>query len=253
LNDFYDPTGFAVKLCEALNAEGIKFRLYGSCAIKLKCGENNPILNRFARCPKDIDGVICREDINRLRLFLLARKWDENIELMTNTDGHNLLFRSQKEKVLLDVSVDTLQYAQTLNIRDSINQDSPTLPAADLLLSKLQIPHLTQSDIIDLIALLQSLSVKNNNVDGIDLIRIENIASISWRWYKSITLSLKRLSDTVRDPSLSLEDYERQVISRHTEIIQQTIVCTRKTLMWKIRAAFGELLPWKNPVELPVE
>src|SRR6266568_5524191 len=131
-------------------------RLFGSCAIRIKCGQRSDILDRCKRRPKDIDCVIPRTDRNRFSELLSARGWEENVELTFQTDGYRLEFRNPDLNLTLDVSVDEIRFAQTLDVTRRITLDSPTLPTEDLLLTKLQIPELTPSDFIDIIALIDT-------------------------------------------------------------------------------------------------
>lgn len=242
---------YAIELCEYMASKGLTFRLFGSCAIRIKCGKELYILDNCNRPPpKDIDGIIRHEDWNRFRFLLLDRGWEENVELIAQTDGRRLQFRDPMQGIVLDVCVDVLQYAQTLNVRQSLERDWPTLPAADLLLSKLQIPELTSADLIDVMALIHALAIGNSDKREINIVRLIEITSKSWRWYKSVTVSLHFIKQAIDDTTVcQLPNTIRDRVSSQLNVIENAILSSKKTTSWKLRALIGEAVPWKNRVE----
>lgn len=240
---------YAVELCESAEAEGISLRLFGSCAIRIKCAQQSDILDRCNRHPKDIDCVIRHADRNRLRTMLLASGWQEKVELTAQTDGSRLEFRLLEPNVVLDVSVDVLRFAQTLDVRKRIELERPTLPAADLLLTKLQIPELTRSDFIDMIALIYAVPLGDADDRGINLHRIVDVTSRSWRWYKSVTVSLLAMDRELSASLCDLSESDRGVTRSRLRLIEKRILGARKTWWWKARSLIGEVLPWHDRVE----
>src|SRR6201995_4943390 len=72
----------------------------------------------------------------------------------------------------VDVMVDRLAMCHTLDFRPGFSQRPLTLPAADLLLSKLQIVELNAKDAHDIVHLLAGLPLDD---DGIDLGRFSQV------------------------------------------------------------------------------
>jgi hypothetical protein len=241
---------YAADLCRAAEADGISLRLFGSCAISIKCAQYCEIFNRCKRRPKDIDAVVRRTDRNRLRSMLLARGWEENLELTAQTDGNQLRFRDPKSNLPLDVCVDTLRFSQTLDVRKRIELDSPTLPVADLLLSKLQIRDLTISDLSDLIALLYAVPPNDSDANSIDLCRIVDVTRHSWRWYTSVMLSLQTVDQALGNSPCDLTHADQRLVGLRLKIIENRMVEAPKTLPWKMRSIIGQSLPWYDKVEI---
>ena len=184
----YKLITLAKDLCELSRDAGLSLRLFGSCAIFIKCEHNIHIFQAHKRYPKDIDGVILEQDRGQLRKLLVENGWHEDIELAAQTDGKRLTFYLNNNT--LDICIDKLQFAQTLNIKNRILIDYPTLPAADLLLTKLQIQHLTRNDIIDIYVLLVSLMIVKGDETEININRITSLTSSSWRWYQAVVSSI---------------------------------------------------------------
>lgn len=239
---------YAVSLYSLSEAEGIPLRLFGSCAIRIKCAKHADILDQCNRHPKDIDCVIRRASRNRLRAVLLARGWQENVELTAQNDGRRLQFKCSNQNIILDVSVDVLRFAQTLDVRKGFELDGPTLPAADLLLSKLQIRNLTPSDLIDMIALLHAVPI--DSADGIEVQRIVEITSRSWRWYKSVMVSFPAINRALAEPICNISKSDRDLVGSRLRLLESRIFSAPKTIWWKVRSFFGEMLPWYDSVEV---
>jgi hypothetical protein len=71
----------AVELSELTRNAGIVFRLFGSCAVFLKCTPRFAILEKNKRVIKDIDAVVSRRSLYDLRKLMLNQGWRELIEL----------------------------------------------------------------------------------------------------------------------------------------------------------------------------
>ena len=239
----------AIRLCEALKSTGVEFRLFGSCAIRLRCKTSTGILDRLNRHPKDIDGVVLLAGRNRLRAMLLDSGWEDDIQLMAQTDGQQMRFLHAQDRIVLDVSVDALRYCQTLDVRGRFGLDWPTLPLADLLLSKLQIHELATNDVVDILALVSAFEASELDDCSPHLSRVVSIASHSWRWYKSLTHSLSAAADAITSAQFRLNHDERSLIGSRIQMIQRTLITAPRTMSWQLRAMFGNVVPWYDQVD----
>src|ERR1700733_5401353 len=111
---------YATELCREAEGHNIPLRLFGSCAIRIKCRDYSDILDRCNRYPKDIDCVIPRACRKALRAMLLSSGWRENVELTAQTDGNQIQLSHSAHNLVLDVCVDALRFAQTLDVRKRI-------------------------------------------------------------------------------------------------------------------------------------
>lgn len=237
------------RLAELTRAEGIVFRLLGSCAVYIKCVESADILERNNRSIKDIDAVIARRDLYALRKVLRDDGWNEEIEVTALTDGARLRFGSNKHDVTLDIIVDCLQFNQTLWLSDRLLLDWPTISVTDLLLSKFQIADLTISDIIDVSALLNQFTMDRPDESGICLQRICSICGRSWRWHHAtLATCAKFTAGTILD-SITLSIEQRRTVDIRLNEIRDAVRSTPKSFAWLTRNLIGERIPWVTPVE----
>lgn len=237
-------------LCQLAEAEQLTVRLFGSCAIRIKCGDNAEIFDRCERQPKDIDCVIPNRDVKGLRSLLKANAWREDVELTAQTDGNRLRFTHRDHKIVLDVSVDVLHFAQKLDVTERLPLDKPTLPAADLLLSKLQIRELTAADVIDVVGLLYSVPLGDDPSHELEVGRLIQITTLSWRWYKAVQSAFTVIATTLKTPLCGLDPSARALVGSRITLIEHEIARAPKGFLWKARAKFGDMLPWYDNVEV---
>ena len=251
LSEAPNPRVFEVakELSGVTAGAGINFRLHGSSGIRAKLARALTILDRAKRQPKDVDGVILSEDREKLRKLLLSSGWLENVELTARSEGSRMRFAIPKERLVLDISVDALDFARRLDLRNRINLDWPTIPGADLLLGKLQIPRLSRGDIIDCVALLGGLAPTPGNESEINLDRLVEVASLSWRWYQATSLSLATIRDAAHGNEVDVTEDERNLVVSRIEDILSTIHRARKGVFWRLRAVIGDGLPWQTEVD----
>ena len=101
----------------------------------------------------------------------------------------------------VDVLVDTLEMCHRLEFGDRLALSTPTLPVADLLLSKLQVVKINRKDVLDALVLLAEHPLRDNDgartsTDGegaINLRRITSITSNDWGWWRTVTGNLDKL------------------------------------------------------------
>ena len=93
----------------------------------------------------------------------------------------------------VDVIVDRLDMCHTFEFADRLGVDRPTLPLAEMLLSKLQIAHINRKDILDLLALLSNYPLGPRDEGTINLTRITALTSTDWGWWRTLTGNLDKL------------------------------------------------------------
>jgi len=237
----------ALQLATQTRTEGISLRLFGSCAVYLKCTGGSDILEINQREVKDIDAVVLRQCLPKLRQVLRKNGWHEEIELTGLSDGQRLRFLGEGGTVL-DVTVDQLRFCQTLRLENRLSLDWPTIPITDLLLSKLQISDVARNDFVDMASLLNSFEVTPSSESEISLARISQQCSASWRWYHATTLACARLIK-ISAHDVRLSPSQQALIEERAYKISTAIKFVSKSFTWKIRSLLGEFVPWQSPVE----
>jgi hypothetical protein len=122
-----------------------------------------------------------------------------------------------------------------------------TLPATELLMTKLQIVRLNAKDRTDLYALLASCPVAPGDQRAIDPGRISALTCRDWGLHHTFELNLARLTDTVTVESVP-EDKRASVLSG-TAALLHAMNEAPKSRRWTMRARIGERKRWYEEPE----
>jgi hypothetical protein len=152
----------------------------------------------------------------------------------------------------VDVIVDRLVMCHTLELRGRLELDAPTLPAADLLLSKLQVVRLNEKDAIDIIVLLSAIPLADADRDAISTPRIVSVTSRNWGWWRTVVGNLATLREFIaegRAGAFGLGPDALATAADRLGKLQRMIVDAPKTARWRLRATVGERVRWYDEPE----
>lgn len=241
-----NPLEEAARLIDAAEAAGLALRLTGGVAIAtISPSALRPPLQRGYG---DIDFVARRGDVRAVEDLFGGLGYFPEEEFNSLHGKHRLFFIDRENGREADVFVDTIDACHTLPLADRLELAPRTIPAADLLLSKLQVVDTNFKDHQDAIALLADHElVEEDGASGISLERICAICAADWGWWKTVTM--------VAAPTLELAerlagagevdpvagDRLRQIVDR--------LETTPKSRKWKLRARVGERVRWHEEPE----
>ena len=231
----------------------MRARLFGSCAIWLLCEAETSVLEAVHRVPKDVDVVVEVGSVPQMIDVLSSNGWVQDREVRVWSEGTRLRFRQPAlGRLLLDVSVDFLRFAQILDLRGRLAIHGTCIAPTDLLLSKLQITQKTYHDHGDVIALLSSHSIGPNERDELNRERVDNVRSSSWRWDMALQRAREECTEWNRifTPDAGLP----QLDSAKNRLFEVLDVKDRRVrgIRWYLGAALGRLTGvWFDEVEQP--
>ena len=101
----------------------------------------------------------------------------------------------------VDVLVDNLEMCHKFDFGDRLSKSTPTLPLAELLLSKLQVVKINRKDVLDALVLLAEHPLAQDDgapdsrhgQGAINVPRILSFTSNDWGWYRTVTGNLTTL------------------------------------------------------------
>jgi hypothetical protein len=237
----------AIRLIRTLKDSNISAKLFGSCAMWHIAERSRPLLFSAGRFPEDIDLVVRHSDLPTLLSFLKRAGWIEDEWLRANSGGSRARFSQPNLSMpILDVWVGKLRMAQTLDIEESMDLCEVSLPITDLVLSKLQIHHLTSKDALDLLALLNAFEFSGDPCRRLDSERISSIVYNSWGWYHSIEQSARefvQFSQQMKSQS-TIDELQSANISKVLDSILDVSASTPKTVLWYLRRLIGHKIQW---------
>jgi hypothetical protein len=248
-----DPLAEALRVVEAADARGLLVRLMGGMAIRAHAPGWTA---RTRRTEVDLDFVTSSRD--RAAFFQLLEA-----EGYTPDRQHNALFGRKQgyfvdvpRKRPVDVLVDTLEMCHRLDFSDRLALSTPTLPVADLLLSKLQVVKINRKDVLDALVLLAEHPLRDDDgarqategAGAINVRRIVSVTSNDWGWWRTVTGNLDKLGQYL-EVELQPGDLEvgreiRYDPAAQVSALRAAIDAAPKSTRWRLRARVGERVPW---------
>jgi hypothetical protein len=234
----------AHRLADIIVKEQAPLRLLGGTAIYLH--SPTAAVDPLRRSYYDLDLVGLSAQRAELERTLELAGYQEDREFNATWGHLRLLYHDVAHDRQVDVFVDKFVMCHTFDLRPRFALDTPTLPLADLLLTKLQVVEINQKDVLDILALLHDHPLGDGSPESIDIDYIAALAANDWGIWRTITGSL----DTVLEFWHSIGSYGPYDIQSQIYLLQQALAAVPKSLAWKVRAQVGERVRW---YELPEE
>jgi len=229
----------ALELQRLADEQGIAIRLIGSLAIAARSPRSRHLLSDLGRRPpRDIDLVAYSREERRVSALLTGRGYVLHPVVSHSREWgvKRLIYTHPQHAYKVDVFLDQLMMAHTVDFAGRLEHEAQTVPLADLLLSKLQIQRITDNDLIDLIVLLAEVDV-GDAPDAIDRRRLEAVLGGDWGfWYGALE------SAFAEQPALP--DEVRSVVADRLARLRSVIRDAPKTTRWRLRARVGTRAPW---------
>jgi|HubBroStandDraft_1064217.scaffolds.fasta_scaffold09290_4 hypothetical protein len=233
----------ARELHDTLRQHGIAAKLIGGLAIALRC----PGLaeHGLARDYHDIDVCSRSRDAKKMDAAMAGLGFEPHKHFNAMNYGRQMMYSNPVTGLHVDVFLDVLRMCQELALADRLNTDDhPSLPVADLVLSKLQIVELTEKDKTDLLGLLLEHDLTSDDT-GLNVGRVTDLCRTNWGWWQSSVITLEACR-TQAASSLAAQD--AGLASGRIEKLLAAIDAAPKSVKWKARARIGTRAKW---YELP--
>jgi hypothetical protein len=237
------------RLLAAIGAAEVPARLLGGMAIRLLLGPRmDPI---FEREIADLDFICASRAGKQLTSVLLDSGYLADEQFNALNGARRLLFLDPEHGRQIDVFVGSFEMCHELPLAERIETRPDTLPAAELLMTKLQIVELNRKDQRDAFALLDGTTIADSDlaagVDAINAARIAELTSHNWGLQRTFELNLERLRAAIGE--LELEQPRQAAIADRIGQLQTAIDDAPKSRRWKMRARIGERKQWYEEPE----
>jgi hypothetical protein len=241
-----DPLEEAARVMDAAGALDLGIRLTGGVAIAtISPSALRPPLRRTYG---DIDYVGSRKDVNRIEELFRALGYEAEEEFNSLHGERRLFFIDRENQREADVFLDNVDACHQLQLRDRLTIAPRTIPAADLLLSKLQVVKTTPKDYQDAVAVLTDHEVvEADGPTGISLERIEAVCCGDWGWWRTVTMIARPTLEMAK--RLAAEGQIGSVAGDRLETILERLESAPKSRKWKLRARVGERVRWHEEPE----
>lgn len=228
--------------------DGIPLRLIGSIAVRDRAPRHASLMSGLGRrAPQDIDLVTYSRHERPVEALFVGRGYelDPTVRHSREWGIKRLIFADPKSGMKVDVFLDELVMAHTIDFKGRLELDAPTVTLADLLLSKLQIHEITENDLIDMTVLLAEHEPLE---DGeLDLGRVVSVLADDWGFQHSAEANLAKLRDAMgRWPDLPAA--VRACVEERVRQLEVALETRAKSRRWKLRARVGERMRWYEDV-----
>lgn len=241
----------ADELMQVVAGRSLTVRLAGSIAVRAHSPAQAHLLEALGRRPyRDIDLMAYSRQKREIAALFLERGYalDPAIRLAQEFGIKRFVYEHPQSHVKVDVFLDELVMAHTVEFAGRLELDAPTITVTDLLLTKLQIHEFTANDLIDSIVLLAEHEVGPAGPDTIDRDYIANVMRKDWGFYYTTQANLGKVADSLTDYAALPASTAGTVRDRVAEL-RDVIERAPKTQRWKLRARVGNRVKWYEHVE----
>ncbi len=249
-----DPLAEALRIVDSANARGLLLRLMGGMAVRAHAPDWT---HRTRRVEVDLDFATRARDRPAVYQLLEAEGYTPDRRHNALFGGHQGYFVDEAHRRPVDVLVDRLEMCHRIDFADRLDKSRPTLPLAELLLSKLQIIKINRKDVLDALVLLAEHPIRDDDGDpdsakglgAINLPRILSFTSNDWGWWRTVTGNLTVLERylnsefTPADLDVGARPVRFDAMSQVRQL-REAIDGAPKSTRWKLRAAVGERQKW---------
>lgn len=251
-----DPLAEALRVVDLADARGLQVRLLGGMAVRAHAPEWTA---RTRRTEVDLDFATRARD--RAAFFALLEGSG-----YTADKRHNALFGGTQGYFLdeargrpVDVLVDKLEMCHRVEFADRLAISRPTLPLAELLLSKLQVVKINRKDVLDALVLLAEHPLgpddgapdARHGLGSISIPRITSYTSGDWGWWRTVMGNLDVLERYLDGGGFSPEDLDlgsgrpvRFDPAAQVRVLRAAIEAAPKSMGWKVRSRVGDRVKW---------
>jgi hypothetical protein len=258
VTDPRDQTAFVIDRA-ALEAEvarvvaaaedaGIPVRVLGSIGVALHSHDAAAIIPAFERTYADIDFAAYKRDARALADVMARLGYRDDREVFVGSEGARSIFDDPRRHIHVDVFYDRLEFCHVIPLAGRLEVDRPTIPIAELLLSKLQIVKINEKDVVDIVLLLLDHPLGTGDADTIDLDRIARLCADDWGLWRTLTQNLDKVAALASTyPQLSHEQRSRVITASRG--VKAGIDAVPKSMGWRMRDRVGDRRQWWTDVD----
>ena len=230
----------ALRLIEAGEASGLPLRAMGGAGVGLRAPDADPALRRDygdvdlaapKRARREVEDLMTAEGLEPEREFNALHGGGRQIWWMPDGSTH------------VDVFLGEFRMCHRLDLDPALARPGPALPAADLLLTKLQVVELNRKDVQDAAALLSTHPVADG---GLSLDRLRDVLAADWGFYTTASDNLERLPEE----AAALAPAVAPAVAAACGAIREELERAPKGTAFRMRARVGRRKRW---YELPEE
>lgn len=231
----------ARRVYEYADSAGVKVRLLGGVAIWLRASDQ--MRQALGRDYADIDLATTKKQAKGLRAVLERLDYVPDKMFNATQGDTRLYYHAPDGSYHVDVFIEKFVMSHELQLGSRLETERYTLPAADLLLTKLQIAELNHKDASDAAMLLADHELAET--DGSGLLNVQHVSRLcseSWGLYTTVTDNL----ETTRSLLVEIlpDERQRDQVDQRTQTLLSALEAAPKSSGWRRRAKLGRRKRW---------
>lgn len=236
------------RIIDATEPTGTLVRVLGSIAVSMRCPTSAALLAPSRQSYADIDMVAYRRGTKSLADALAGLGYVDDREVFAASEGARSIFDDPARQIHLDVFYDRLEFCHIIPLAGRLEADRPTIPLAELLLSKLQIVKINEKDLVDVMMLLLDHPLGDADGETIDIERIGRLAAADWGLWRTLTQNLEKIGPLAAHlPAVDAAAQQR--LAAASREIKNRIDVPPKPLAWRMRDRVGDRRQWWTDVD----
>ncbi len=236
-----------VRLATAAQNAGCPLKLFGGVAVWFLCpsARRPPLARDYA----DIDFATLSTRTRDVTRFFASEGYVADRLFNALHGASRMRFTEQATGRPIDVIVDRFVECHTIDLRRSLKSDDLTIGLTELLLTKLQIVHINEKDLRDIVAMLVDHPVGTSEKAAIDSNLVAGLTGGDWGFGHTIRLTLDRVPGAVA--SLGLDADAIELVRGRVADLLHGLDAAPKSIAWRLRAQVGERMRWYEVPEEP--
>lgn len=236
------------QIVAAADADAITVRVLGSIGVAIRAPIAVALLAEDARTYGDLDLAAYRRDARALARVVTGLGYVDDREISIASEGRRAIFDRPDRRFHIDVFFDRLEFCHVIPLAGRLEADRPTIPLAELLLSKLQIVKINRRDLVDAVALLLDGPLATADDAGIDLDRVARLCAAEWGLWRTVSMNLAKVG-TIAASLSPLSPNQRTQVAEAVATLKARIDDEPKPLAWRMRARVGDRRQWWTDVD----
>lgn len=235
----------AQRIVDTAQKDQIILRLFGGIAVRFHCPSATH--RQLARKYADIDFMGLRKQSRDMKKLFTGLGYTPRDVFNRLHGDTRMIFNDIANGRRVDLFLDVFEMCHKLDLKNRLTLNTPTIPLADLLFTKLQVVEITEREYRDIISLVHDHEIGDS--DGPETINgqyLSKLCAEEWGIYKTLTINISNVLNAL--PTYKLEATDEELVTKRLQELQARIENAPKSGRWKMRARLGEKVKW---YELP--
>ena len=244
----------AKRLVDGASSNSIPMRILGALAVRIHSPEFVDLHHQLGRLAgstefTDIDVITYNDTRDKLERFFGSMGYNPEPRVRKTPAiwAYRQMYIEPKGQFHVDVFFDTLEMSHTVDFRNRLEVDYPTISLADLLLEKMQIHHINEKDIKDTIVLIRAHQVGDTDKECINQSYIARVLSGDWGFYHTVSLNLAKTKLLLQE--YNVPDKDKIDVEAKIQQLLDRMEKEPKSMKFNMRAKVGEKKKWYNDVD----